>query len=115
MNLESVKMVVLGTVKMERILEIMATDVDGLGWVDRVLMDLLNGKKRYVDIVYFSSAAPFYIMSWHGMPSDIVKCLYFNQKGTSLHVWVCQAHFLNHSVCLCRFSSCFSVDMQNRL
>lgn len=52
MNLALMRMAVLGTVKVERTLEIMVTDVDGLEWVDRVLKKLLNGKKRYAQIIY---------------------------------------------------------------
>lgn len=65
MNLALMRMAVLGTVKVERTLEIMVTDVDGLEWVDRVLKKLLNGKKRYAHIIY--GFMLFLFVSYYGV------------------------------------------------
>lgn len=56
MNLEPMKMVALGSVKVEKILETMVTDVDGDGWEVKAMMALQNGKKRYMNAVNVNNA-----------------------------------------------------------
>lgn len=47
MNLELMKMAVLGSEKADRTSEKMGTDVGGLGWAVDPMMLLLSGLKRY--------------------------------------------------------------------
>lgn len=47
MSLALMKMAVVGLEKVDRIWEIMGTDVDGQGWVVNLMMALLSGPKRY--------------------------------------------------------------------